>query len=42
VPTDYPADSRKAFCQVCNDAIIPKYCELERHNWWQKHSDKTK
>jgi len=32
VPTAYPADSRKAFCEVCNDAIIPKYCELNRHN----------
>jgi len=32
VPTAYPADSRKAFCEVCNDAIMPKYCELNRHN----------
>jgi len=29
----YPADSIKAFCEVCNNAIIAKHCELERHNW---------
>jgi len=29
----YPADSRTAFCEVCNNAIIAKHCELERHNW---------
>jgi len=23
-----PADSRKAFCEVCNNAIIAEYCEL--------------
>jgi len=28
----YSADS-KAFCEVCNDAIIPKSCELKRRNW---------
>jgi len=35
VPTVYPADSKKGFCEVCNNAIIAKYCELKRHNWWQ-------
>jgi len=39
MPAAYPADSAKAFCEVCNNAIIAKYCE---HNWQQKHSDKTK
>jgi len=29
----YPADSRKAFCEVCNNTIIAKHCELKRHNW---------
>jgi len=38
----YPAGSTKTFCEVCNSAIIAKYCELKKHNWWQKHSDKTK
>jgi len=33
VPTAYPADSRKAFCEVCNSEIIAKYCELKGHNW---------
>jgi len=42
MPAAYPADSTKAFCEVCNNAVIPKYCELKRHNWKQKHSDKTK
>jgi len=23
----------KAFCEICNNAIIAKYCELKRHNW---------
>jgi len=41
-PAAYPADSRKAFCEVCNNAIIAKYCEFKRHNWEQKDSDKTK
>ena len=41
MPTGYPADSRKPFCEVCNNAVIAKYCELKRHNWYQKHSDKT-
>jgi len=27
------ADSRKAFCEICSNAIIAKHCELERHNW---------
>jgi len=31
-----PADSTNAFCEVCNNAIIAKYCELKRHNWWKK------
>ena len=26
MPTAYPADSTKAFCEVCNNAIIAKYC----------------
>jgi len=38
----YPADSTKAFCEVCNNAIIAKYCQPKRHNWEQKRSDKTK
>jgi len=42
LPTAYPADSRKSVCEVCNNAIIANYHELERHNWQQKHSDKTK
>jgi len=42
MPAAYPADSTKAFCEVCNNAIIAKYCELKRHSCWQKHSDKTK
>jgi len=29
--TAYPADSRKAFCEVCTDAIIAKHCEFEKH-----------
>jgi len=33
MPAAYPADSRKAFCEVCNNAIIAKHCELDRHNW---------
>jgi len=33
VPAAYPADSRKVFCEVCNDAMIAKYCELKRHKW---------
>jgi len=33
VPATYPVDSRKAFCEVCSNAIIAKYCELKRHNW---------
>ena len=32
-PTAYPADSRKVFCEVCNNAIIAKQCERKRHNW---------
>jgi len=32
VPTAYPADSRKAFCEVCNNAIIEKYCVHKRYN----------
>jgi len=32
MPAAYPADSIKAFCEVCYNAIIAKYCEL-RHNW---------
>jgi len=38
----YSADSRKAFCEVRNNAIIAKYCEPKPHNWQQKHSDMTK
>jgi len=26
----YPADSRKAFCEVCKNAIKAKYYELQR------------
>jgi len=33
MPAAYPADSRKTFCEVCNNAIIAKYCEHKRHNW---------
>jgi len=33
MPAAYPADSTKGFCEVCNNAIIVKYCELKRHNW---------
>jgi len=33
MPATYPADSTKAFCEVCNNAIIAKYCKLKRHNW---------
>jgi len=36
VPTAYPGGSRKAFCEVCNNAIITKYCELKRHNYSSK------
>jgi len=32
VPTAYPANSTKAYCEVYNNAIIAKYCELKRHN----------
>jgi len=32
VLTTYPADSRNAFCEVCSNAIIAKYCMLEKHN----------
>ena len=35
VPTACPADSRKTFCEVCNNAIIAKHCELKRNNWQQ-------
>jgi len=31
MPAAYPADSTKAFCEVCNNAIIAKYCDLKRH-----------
>jgi len=33
VPIAYPAYSTKAFCEVRNDAIEMKYCELIRHDW---------
>jgi len=33
MPATYPADSTKAFCEVCNYAITATYCELKRHNW---------
>jgi len=33
MPAAYLADSTKALCEVCNNAIIAKYCELKRHNW---------
>jgi len=42
VPTAYPADSRKAFSEACNNAITAKHCDLEKHSWYQKHSNKTK
>jgi len=29
----YPADLTKIFCEVCNNAIITKYCELKRYTW---------
>jgi len=32
MPATYPADSTKAFCEICNNAIIAKCCELKRHN----------
>jgi len=33
MPAAYLADSTKAFCEVCNNAITAKYCELKRQNW---------
>jgi len=33
VTTAYGADSRNAFCEVCNNTIIAKHCEFECHNW---------
>jgi len=33
VPIVYPADSRKAFCEVCNNSTKAKHCELKRHTW---------
>jgi len=33
MPAAYPVDSIKALCEICNNAIIVKYCELKRHNW---------
>jgi len=33
MPTAYPADLRKAFCEVRKNATIAKHCELKRHNW---------
>jgi len=27
----YMADSRKAYCKVCNGAITTKHCDLRRH-----------
>jgi len=39
VLTAYPADTRKAYCEVCNNAIIGKHCELEKSiNLQQLHS----
>jgi len=32
MPAAYCAGSTKAFYEVCNNAIIAKYCELKRHN----------
>jgi len=29
MPAAYPADSTKAFCEVCSNAVIAKYCELK-------------
>jgi len=28
----YPTDSTKVFREICNNAIVAKYCELKRHN----------
>ena len=42
MPAAYRVDSRKAFCKMCDIAIIAKHCELERHDWLQKHADKPK
>jgi len=33
MPAAYPADSIKAFCEGCNNAIMAKYCEFKRHIW---------
>jgi len=33
VPPAYPADSRKAFREVYNNAIMAKHFELKKHNW---------
>jgi len=33
MPAAYPADSIKAFGEICNNTIIAKYCDLKRHNW---------
>jgi len=32
MPAAYSADASKAFYEVCNNAIIAKYCELKRHD----------
>jgi len=42
MPTVYPADSKKAFCEVCNNTIVAKHYEPERHKWLQNPSDRTK
>jgi len=31
---------KKSLCWVCNNAIIAKHCELERHNWYSKSTHK--
>jgi len=33
MPTAYPADLTKAFCEVCYNVTIAKCRELKRHNW---------
>jgi len=31
MPAAYPADSTKTFCEVCNNALIARYCELKNN-----------
>jgi len=38
----FPADSRKAYCKICNNTIIAKHFERKRHVGSKKHSVKAK